>query len=156
MDVNIHPIPMGPVNGYVVQGEGVIVIDGGTPGQADDFLAGLERASVRPEEIQLIVVTHGHYDHTGSVKEIKEITGAKVAMHQAEKDCLEKSVDPPAPPGVTTWGRVLGGLVSKAAAASSIVVPATDVDIVLDERGHAGEVSGPRLRCFCPAYFADR
>jgi glyoxylase-like metal-dependent hydrolase (beta-lactamase superfamily II) len=86
---------------------------------------------VKPEEIQLIVVTHGHYDHIGSVKDIKEITGAKVAMHQGEKDCLEKSVDPPAPPGVTTWGRVLGGLVSKAAAASSIVVPATDVDVVL-------------------------
>ena len=133
MSVKIHPIPMGPVNGYVVQGEGVIMIDGGNPDQADDFLRGLEGASVKPEEIQLIVVTHGHYDHIGSVKEIKEITGAKVAMHQREKDCLEKSVDPPPPPPVTPWGRILGKLISMAASASSIEVPATGVDIVLGD-----------------------
>jgi glyoxylase-like metal-dependent hydrolase (beta-lactamase superfamily II) len=133
MDVNIHPIPMGPVNGYVVQGEGAIMIDGGTPGQADDFLAGLERASIKPEDIQLIVVTHGHWDHIGSAKGIKEVTGAKVAMHQREMDCLRKSVDPPPPPPVTPWGRILVKLISMAASASSIEVPATGVDIVLGD-----------------------
>lgn len=133
MDVNIHPIPVGPVNGYVIQGEGVIIVDGGTPGQADDFLTGLERASIQPEEIKLIVVTHGHYDHIGSVKGIKEITGAQVAAHQLEKDYLEKSVHPPPPPPVTRWGRMLVKLI--AMSASSAEIPTTDVDIVLGDDG---------------------
>ena len=131
MDVRIHSIPMGPVNGYVVQGEGAIMIDGGTPGQMDDFLTGLERASVRPEEIQLMVVTHGHWDHIGSAKQIKEATGARIAMHRLEKEYLEESVEPPPPPGVTTWGRVLVKLVGMSA--SSAEIPTADVDIELGE-----------------------
>jgi glyoxylase-like metal-dependent hydrolase (beta-lactamase superfamily II) len=122
---------MGPANGYVVQGEGAIMIDGGTPGQVDGLLAGLERASVRPEEIQLMVVTHGHWDHIGSAKQIKEATGARIAMHRLEKEYLEESVEPPPPPGVTTWGRVLVKLVGMSA--SSAEIPTADVDIELGE-----------------------
>jgi hydroxyacylglutathione hydrolase len=133
MSVTIHPIPMGPVNGYVVRGEGIIMIDGGTPGQADDFLTGLERASIQPEEIQLIVVTHSHWDHIGSARQIKETTGAQIAAHQLEKDYLEKSVHPPPPPPVTRWGRVLIKLI--AMSASSADIPTTDVDVVLGDDG---------------------
>jgi glyoxylase-like metal-dependent hydrolase (beta-lactamase superfamily II) len=151
MSVNIHPIPMGPVNGYVIQAEGVVVIDGGTPDQTDDFLTGLERASIKPEDIQLIVVTHGHYDHIGSVKEIKETTGAKVAMHQCEKDCLEKSVDPPPPPPVTRWGRVLIKLI--AMSASSANISTTDVDIVLgDEDLSLAEYGIPGRVIYTPGH----
>jgi glyoxylase-like metal-dependent hydrolase (beta-lactamase superfamily II) len=131
MDVHIHSILMGPANGYVVQGEGAIMIDGGTPGQVDDFLAGLERASVTPEEIQLVVVTHGHWDHIGSAKQIKEATGARIAMHRLEKEYLEEAAEPPPPPGVTTWGRILVKLVGMSA--SSAEIPTTDVDIELGE-----------------------
>jgi len=153
MDVSIHPIPMGPVNGYVIRGEGAIMIDAGNPGQADDFLTGLEGTSIRPEEIQLIVVTHGHWDHIGSVKQIKEITGARIAVHQREKDCIEKSVDPPPPPPVTPWGRILVKLISMAASASSIEVPATDVDIVLgDEALSLAEYGIPGQVIYTPGH----
>jgi glyoxylase-like metal-dependent hydrolase (beta-lactamase superfamily II) len=99
---------------YVVQGEGVIVIDGGAPGKANDFMKGIERVSIKPEEVQLIVLTHGHWDHIASAKEIKEATGAKIAMHQQEKDWLERPLRPPSPgpPGVTAWGRIPIGIVA--------------------------------------------
>lgn len=32
-------------------------------------------------DIKLIVLTHGHIDHTGALKEVKEATGAEVAIH---------------------------------------------------------------------------
>jgi glyoxylase-like metal-dependent hydrolase (beta-lactamase superfamily II) len=108
MSVGIHPITLGFDHCYVIQGEGIIMVDGGAPNQAKGFMEALERLSVRPEEIQLIVITHGHWDHIGSAKDIKEITGAKIAMHRREKDWLEKSLKP-LPPGVTTWGRILIG-----------------------------------------------
>ena len=86
---------------YVIGAEGTIRIDGGAPKQARNFMKGIEILSIKAEDIQLIVLTHGHWDHIGSVKEIKEITGAKIALHRNEKDWLEKLLKP-LPPAVTT------------------------------------------------------
>ena len=130
MSVGIHPITLGFDHCYVIQGEGIIMVDGGAPNQAKGFMEALERLSVRPEEIQLIVITHGHWDHIGSAKDIKEITGAKIAMHRREKDWLEKSLKP-LPPGVTTWGRILIG--TMAMLMPLVHIPATDVDVVLGD-----------------------
>ncbi len=105
MGINIYPIPLGFDSCYIIQDKGVIMIDSGAPKKVKDFIKGIERVSIKPEEVQLIVITHGHWDHIGSAKEIKEITGAKIAMHQREKDWLEKS-SKPMPPGVTLWGRI--------------------------------------------------
>ncbi len=85
---------------------------------------------IAPGEIKLIVVTHGHWDHIGSAKEIKEITGAKIAMHQNEKDWLEKSMIKH-PPGVTTWGRTFASLMTLFYRV--IHVPPTEVDMVLSD-----------------------
>jgi len=89
MRVNIHSIMLGFDNCYVIQGEGVIMIDGGAQNQTKRFIKAINKLSVKPEEIKLIVITHGHCDHIGSAKDIKEITGAKIAMHKREKDWLE-------------------------------------------------------------------
>ena len=49
----------------------------------------LKNIEVEPNDIELIVITHGHPDHTASAKDFKELTGAKIAMHQFDKHCLE-------------------------------------------------------------------
>ncbi|MDU9051440.1 MAG: MBL fold metallo-hydrolase [Clostridioides difficile] len=38
--------------------------------------------------IEYIILTHGHGDHIGYVKDIKEKTGAKVVAHVDEKELL--------------------------------------------------------------------
>lgn len=129
MRVGIHPITLGVDHCYIIQGERVIMIDGGAPKQAKCFTKAIERLSVKPDDIKLIVLTHGHWDHIGSAKEIKEITGAKLALHRQEKDWLEKSLKP-MPPGVTVWGRIFVKIM--ALFMPLVHIPATDVDIVLE------------------------
>ena len=73
MGVNIYPITLGFDSCYILKDKGIIMIDSGAPKKAKEFMKGLEKASIKPEEIQLIIITHGHWDHIGSAKEIKEI-----------------------------------------------------------------------------------
>lgn len=45
------------------------------------FIQSLERSV---EDISLIIITHNHLDHAGSLAELKKLTKAKVAAHKAD------------------------------------------------------------------------
>jgi hydroxyacylglutathione hydrolase len=130
MGINIYPIPLGFDHCYIIQDKGTIMIDGGTPKKAKEFTKAIERISIKPEEVQLIVLTHGHWDHIASARDIKEITGAKIAMHELEKDCLEKSLKS-MPPGVTTWGHILSKIMTLFL--PLIHIPEARVDVLLGD-----------------------
>ena len=131
MAAKIHTIPLGVGNCFIVKDQGVIAIDSGGPKKVKDFEKSLEAASIKPEEVKLIIITHGHWDHIGSTADIKEMTGAKIAMHRREKDWLEKGLKP-MPPGVTLWGGILSKLISALMVPFVTIKPA-EVDIVLDD-----------------------
>lgn len=115
---------------YLLKSDGAIAVDAGAPGQGRKFKRGLERASVDPHDVRLVVITHGHWDHVGSAKEIKNLTGAKLALHRLEADCLERSMKL-LPTGVTPWGRVFGAL-HKLFVPLIAIAPAK-VDVLLGE-----------------------
>ena len=104
MSLSIHSIEMGIDTIYIVKGESVILIDGGDPHKLSVFQEGLDRASINPKDIQLIILTHGHWDHIGSARDIKELTGAKVLMHQKDMKFLDEA-RPSQPPGFTPLGK---------------------------------------------------
>jgi len=87
----ILTIRMMASNAYVVaNGRKAILIDCGMKKKEKKILAALERMKIAPQDIQLIILTHTHYDHAGSVKTLQQITGAKVLVHKAEAACLEQ------------------------------------------------------------------
>ena len=148
MSLGIHPIKLGVARCYVIRAEGTILIDGGAPKQARNFMKGVERLSIKPEDIQLIVITHGHWDHIGSAKEIKEITGLKSPYTRNEKDWLEKSLKP-LPPAVTTWGHLFAKIM--AMFLPLVHVPAADVDVGLgDEELSLADYGIPGGNSFLP------
>ena len=106
MNINIFPIPMMFDTIYAVRSEGVILIDGGDPGKMENFKRGLELSSIKPQEIQLIILTHGHWDHIGSAKEIQAWTGARILLHQKDMHFLDET-HPSQPPGFTLWGKII-------------------------------------------------
>jgi glyoxylase-like metal-dependent hydrolase (beta-lactamase superfamily II) len=58
-----------------------------------------------PSQLKLLILTHGDFDHIGSAAEVRQLTGAAVAIHKADKQNLEESLFN-WPPGVTVWGRM--------------------------------------------------
>ena len=104
--MNIYITRMGITRCYIIRDEGTIMVDSGPPNKLNNFIKSMQKASIDPKQIKLIVNTHGHYDHIGSTKVIKDHTGAQIAMHEPDKEWLEKSINPPIP-GVNTWGKIL-------------------------------------------------
>lgn len=131
MPIKIHRVPLGFTNCYLLEDEGNVLVDTGPPKMGARFMKKMKATYVLPEEIGLIVITHGHYDHIGSAAFVVDASLAPLAMHEKEKDWLEQSlVNLPA--GVTAYGRFaikIGKLLKPL-----IKFPSAKVDIVLDDR----------------------
>jgi glyoxylase-like metal-dependent hydrolase (beta-lactamase superfamily II) len=132
MTVEIIPIALGFDTCYVLRADGVVVVDAGAPNKVEKFLSGLKRASIEPKDVQLIVITHGHWDHIGSARDLKSATGAKIAMHEREVAWLEQSLTPHLP-GVTLWGRILS--IIARIFVPFVKVAQTTVDVPLGDEG---------------------
>lgn len=68
--------------------EGLILLDGGMPQSAGDITASIRRLGFRPEEIRLILLTHAHVDHVGTVAHFKALSGAEVVVMDREAGLL--------------------------------------------------------------------
>ena len=70
-------------NVYLLVNSELALIDTGMPGNADRILNFIKDLR-DPQELAYIIVTHGHVDHSGSVAELRCLTGAKVVAHRDE------------------------------------------------------------------------
>lgn len=72
---------------YAVEtSQGWVVIDAGmnTDEGFRAFQEGLSEAGIAPQDVTVIVITHGHPDHAGLANRLKELTGARLAMHRLD------------------------------------------------------------------------
>src|SRR6056297_1621906 len=112
MDGKFLKINMGKSNSYLIKGkEGYLLIDAGVEGQVDKLKTKMDKHEIKFKDIILIVITHVHYDHVGSLKEIKEKTKAPVLVHEAEADLLKKSVSH-FPAGNNWIGKIISNIAS--------------------------------------------
>ncbi len=74
---------------YMIYGREITLIDSGVASSAGIILEYLRNTGRNPEEISLMILTHGHPDHIGAAKAIKEISGCSVAAHGADRVWIE-------------------------------------------------------------------
>lgn len=90
---NVHVINMGMVNVYLLKGNKYILVDTGTKESENKILKSINSIGVKPEDIELIILTHGHIDHIGSLSSLVEKTGAKVLMDKTEYATLTLEIE---------------------------------------------------------------
>ncbi len=97
------PYRLGAVNCYLVEtGAGYILIDtGGSNGRAE-LEKELASAGCKPGNLELIVLTHGDFDHTGNAAYLGQAFGVEIAMHQDDSGMVER--------GDMFWNRSKGGI----------------------------------------------
>jgi len=74
---------------YMIYGREITLIDSGVASSAGIIPEYLRYTGRNPEEISLMILTHGHPDHIGAAKAIKEISGCSVAAHGADRVWIE-------------------------------------------------------------------
>ena len=77
-----------------VNGANSVLIDTGIKGHLQQFKTLFKQNNLKPKDIKLIILTHTHYDHTGNLNELAELTGAKVLVHKNEFENLKNGFTP--------------------------------------------------------------
>src|ERR1700704_4953473 len=74
------PFPVGRVNCYLLPEPPVTLIDPGTlqPGSVEAIEAGLRDRGLGVEDVEQVVVTHGHPDHFGAAATVAGRSGAEI------------------------------------------------------------------------------
>jgi metallo-beta-lactamase class B len=102
---NLYAIPgqYGGANGvvYVIPtSAGLMMIDSGWRKDTETvLLPGLKTLGLKPEDVKLVIVTHGHPDHYGGAAYLQDQYGAHVVLSAADWDFMMAS-PPPDPPSV--------------------------------------------------------
>src|SRR5207245_3912925 len=80
----VHAIDAVGAKVLLLVGDRLTLVDAGGPGSAGRVLGYIVGLGRRPEEVERIVVTHGHIDHVGALAELRRATGAQVCAHESE------------------------------------------------------------------------
>ncbi len=95
----VHQISSSNVNSFIIDGdEGVTLVDTLVPGKRKVIAAGLAKIGRSVEDVTAIVLTHSHFDHTGSGAPLQLASGASVYASEADAPAIRGHERPPAPP----------------------------------------------------------
>jgi len=97
------PLRMGRVNCYLLQNQsGYFLFDTGGKNNRVELLEALEQHGCKPGNLILIVLTHGDFDHIANAAYLRNLYGAKIAMHPDDAGMAEH--------GDMSWNREHGKL----------------------------------------------
>jgi hydroxyacylglutathione hydrolase len=140
----VRPIQHRGANIYLIETDtdtGYILVDAGMPGQGKALDGAFAELGVDPQSVQLIVATHGHLDHIGSIAHAQQVTGASVLCHRSFAESLESGKIEKAVPRTKNLGMRLmnyvSGWLSYTGAKPDIVI---DDEFDLGDYGIAGKI----------------
>ncbi|MHA1226829.1 MAG: MBL fold metallo-hydrolase [Candidatus Hodarchaeales archaeon] len=87
----IITIKLGLVNCYLVKTDkGYILIDTGFRRKRNELVKEMDKAGCKAGDLQLIILTHQDFDHTGNAAFIREKYKAQIAMHREDAEAVQR------------------------------------------------------------------
>lgn len=89
---NLFSIGLGGVNAFVIEDNGLTLIDTGFKNRKEKIFAAIKKAGKNPGDIKQVILTHCHPDHAGSAASI--VSGKKIPVyaHTIDADLIEKGI----------------------------------------------------------------
>jgi hydroxyacylglutathione hydrolase len=75
-------------NTYVIKNKITVLIDPGLENYLGLRLEEMQEDGIDPKDVDLIAITHLHPDHCDATAALKEVSGAKVALHSSQREYL--------------------------------------------------------------------
>ncbi len=129
----IETVQAGGANVYlIINGSQSILIDAGDKRAASKILEKLNESGLEPQDVKLIILTHTHPDHCGSLKELQDVTQANILVHESEAESLTQGYGG-FPKGTMLLGKVIS-FIGRNLARGLSRFEAVTPDITISER----------------------
>jgi len=90
--MRVHPLLLRMSCAYLIETDSsLVLVDAGPPGFHRPILQAVAQLE---KELQLIFITHAHFDHYGSAAAVRKHTGAKIAVHTADAQAMAHGQTP--------------------------------------------------------------
>lgn len=91
---NLFFVGTPPASVHIVDtGEGLIMLDTGYQQSLYQVVDNIYRLGLDLHDLKYILLTHGHIDHMGAAKAIRELTGAKIALGKEDREYANGTLD---------------------------------------------------------------
>ena len=71
-------------------GEGLILFDSGYSHNYDSLISSIKQLGFRPEDIKIVIHSHGHFDHFGGGDRLRNSYGAKILMSKIDTELIKE------------------------------------------------------------------
>ncbi|MCR6640232.1 MAG: MBL fold metallo-hydrolase [Sporocytophaga sp.] len=142
--IQLSVLPYGMMNCFLIKGDRKhVLVDTGIPGSETRILKQIDEQGLRREDIGLIIISHGHIDHFGSVRALRKILNVPVMVHESDAQALitGKSMAETLKPNKKIWNILKRRLLTtQAPGCSPDIILKDNTDFDLNPYGINGKV----------------